>query len=327
MVVCSECGVDCYRKQFSKGQLQKEYPRCYDCTQGGGGYGGGYAGQKRGRDDYYYECEECGQTFHDQNALDQHRYTHRARSFPCPGCGKMYRGMTDAAMHFESGSCDSCRGKDNARRAAYQLVANQRGGSNFLARPQLLTFNGSGFSDSGGGYSDVEPNYKCSACGRHFHQLSSLMQHQQNRSQCTTNGQHVNARIGYNGGGGGGAPSSQRLKFFHGTTWENALRIERDGFLASESGCLGHGIYVAREDKATKFAEDRAYESVLGCGGLVELLVTVRNPKYVLSNDYYWQSEGYDACRAERTSASTNMEWCIRDADAIEVIRVTPVYL
>ena len=57
-------------------------------------------------------------------------------------------------------------------------------------------------------------------------------------------------------------------------------------------------------------------------GGLVELRVTVRNPKYVLSNDYHWQSEGYDACRAERTSASTNMEWCIRDPTQIEVIRV-----
>ena len=54
------------------------------------------------------------------------------------------------------------------------------------------------------------------------------------------------------------------------------------------------GIYVAREEKATRFALLRAEETGQH-GGLVELLVTVRNPKYVLSNDSCWQDEGYDA--------------------------------
>lgn len=306
MVVCADCGLDRTRASFSKRQLRLPAPRCSDCVQGPVGS---------------FVCTECGQSFRDQNSLEQHQHKHRERNFPCPGCGKRYRGMTDAAMHFESGSCEACRGQDNARRAAHQLVLSQPGGRNFLAsRPLMLDYNGQG---SGDNYEYTgNQDYECAACHRRFSLLSSLMQHQQNRPQCLAGGQHVNARLGFS------APAAQRMRFYHGTTWATAKQIERDGFLPSESGCLGRGIYVAREDKARRFAQQRAREQAYAdCGGLVELLVTVRNPKYVLSNDYHWQSEGYDACRSERTTASTNMEWCIRDAGAIEVVGVEAVYI
>ena len=39
-------------------------------------------------------------------------------------------------------------------------------------------------------------------------------------------------------------------------------------------------------------------------------------------NDAHWQREGYDACRAEKTSASTNMEWCILEPNQISVVRI-----
>jgi len=128
MVVCDGCNADCPRRDFSKGQLRKPYPRCYDCTQG-------TAGQKRALDYDVYECNECGRQFSDENALAQHRHTHRARSFPCPGCGQLYRGMTDAASHFESGGCSACRDKEQARRVAYERVAQTAGSSNFLVNP------------------------------------------------------------------------------------------------------------------------------------------------------------------------------------------------
>mmetsp|Transcript_81777 Transcript_81777/g.231880 ORF Transcript_81777/g.231880 Transcript_81777/m.231880 type:complete len:148 (+) Transcript_81777:100-543(+) len=147
------------------------------------------------------------------------------------------------------------------------------------------------------------------------------MQHTQNRPSCQASGTHVNLRLGP------AQPTAQRLKFFHGTTWDAACRIESNGFMPSQSGCLGRGVYVAREDKATRFARQRAEENYEDYGGLVELVVRFSNPKYVLSNDYGWQSEGYDACRAERTSASTNMEWCILSPDQIDVVGVEPVYV
>jgi hypothetical protein len=34
------------------------------------------------------------------------------------------------------------------------------------------------------------------------------------------------------------------LKFFHGTSWKNARQIDRNGFIESENGCLGRGVYV-----------------------------------------------------------------------------------
>lgn len=110
------------------------------------------------------------------------------------------------------------------------------------------------------------------------------------------------------GGGGGGAP--QELKLFHGTSWTNAQRIKRDGFIESQGGLLGAGIYVARQDKALRFAQDQSRHGG-SAGGLVEVLVTVTNPKYVSSNNTSWQFEGHDACRADHTSVSSNMEWVI----------------
>lgn len=155
-------------------------------------------------------------------------------------------------MHFESGSCNACRGKDAARRAAYDLVANQPGGSRFLTNPRMLTYDG----QVGGGYSDSGHNYQCHACGKTFGQLSSFMQHTQNRPACR-DGQHVNANLKLTHS----TPQPERLRFFHGTTWAKACAIEQQGFVPSESGCLGRGTYVARQDKARRFAEMRSVQT------------------------------------------------------------------
>jgi hypothetical protein len=143
------------------------------------------------------------------------------------------------------------------------------------------------------------------------------------------------------GGGGGGAGTSHAgaleldaarqvagggtvYKFYHGTSWSVAEKIARAGFRASVDGCLGPGVYVARRDKAERFAQEASRHGRC-VGGLVEVLVTVRRPKFVDYNDRGWRSEGFDACRAESTSASTNMEWCIADASQVQVLRVSPV--
>ena len=57
---------------------------------------------------------------------------------------------------------------------------------------------------------------------------------------------------------GGIRPQRRTFKFFHGTSWERAQIIKREGFKASSDGCLGPGIYVGREDKARRFARDKA---------------------------------------------------------------------
>jgi hypothetical protein len=113
-------------------------------------------------------------------------------------------------------------------------------------------------------------------------------------------------------------------KFYHGTSCEAALKIGHEGFIESVSGCLGQGIYVARREKAMRFAKDTARHGG-EIGGMIEVLVTIKRPKYVNLNDTSWREEGHDACRAAQTSASMNMEWCIKDRSQVEVARLTKV--
>ena len=116
----------------------------------------------------------------------------------------------------------------------------------------------------------------------------------------------------------------QELKMYHGTSWERAQNIQSYGFQLCDSGLLGPGVYVAHYDKALKFAL-ALWRHGGDSGGMVEVIISFRNPKYVRYNDYKWQDEGYDACRADETSASTNMEWCVASADQVRVLRIWEV--
>ena len=111
------------------------------------------------------------------------------------------------------------------------------------------------------------------------------------------------------------------LKLYHGTSWDAAQSIKREGFMLSSHGCLGMGIYVGHLSKALRFAQDGARHGGPE-GGLVECLVHFRTPKFVSSDDQTWHDMGFDACRADHTSASTHMEWCLKDPSQLEVLRV-----
>ena len=121
---------------------------------------------------------------------------------------------------------------------------------------------------------------------------------------------------------------ARTFTFFHGTSWENALRIESDGFDPSTEGCLGPGVYVGRADKAIGFARS-GWRHGGASGGLVEARVTIRNPKFISYEDLTgsWRAEGYDACRTEQTQFSTQMEWCIASPSQLRVVRITEVAL
>ena len=60
-------------------------------------------------------------------------------------------------------------------------------------------------------------------------------------------------------------------------------------------------------------------------GGLVAVLIEFSNPKYVANNNTGWQLEGHDACRTERTTASTNMEWCLASRSQVRVLSIKEV--
>ena len=43
-------------------------------------------------------------------------------------------------------------------------------------------------------------------------------------------------------------------------------------------------------------------------------------PRFIDGDDSDWQIEGFDACRSSSTSASTHMEWCIKDPSDVRVV-------
>ena len=72
------------------------------------------------------------------------------------------------------------------------------------------------------------------------------------------------------------------MRLFHGTSWEVAKKILRDGFIESEDGHLGPGVYVAREEKARGFAASKHRHGDQR-GGLVTVMVSVSRPKLAFS--------------------------------------------
>uniref|UniRef100_A0A7S0G0X0 PARP catalytic domain-containing protein n=1 Tax=Pyrodinium bahamense TaxID=73915 RepID=A0A7S0G0X0_9DINO len=103
------------------------------------------------------------------------------------------------------------------------------------------------------------------------------------------------------------------MTLYHGTSWQNAQGIQRNGFKPSSCGCLGAGVYFANRDKAVRYAKYRGEPT------LVTADVTARVMKRVCGNDYSWQRDGYDACHTTRTSASCEPEWCVKNASQIVV--------
>lgn len=119
-------------------------------------------------------------------------------------------------------------------------------------------------------------------------------------------------------------PPSQELILYHGTSRDNADLIQSHGFKASSSGCLGAGVYVAHHDKAFRFAADCPRHGG-DAGVLVKVRITFKNAKYVCGDDDTWQGRGHDACRAEYTSRSARMEWCLKSTRQVEILGIQPI--
>ena len=120
------------------------------------------------------------------------------------------------------------------------------------------------------------------------------------------------------------APRREQHILYHGTSAETAELIKREGFKPSTSGCLGPGVYVARADKASRFAADSARHGGVS-GAVLKLRITFWNAKYVRSDDVSWQSQGFDACRADTTTRSGQPEWCLKNPRQVEVIDVRQI--
>eukprot|EP00418_Pyrodinium_bahamense_P087970 CAMPEP_0179056882 /NCGR_PEP_ID=MMETSP0796-20121207/24043_1 /TAXON_ID=73915 /ORGANISM="Pyrodinium bahamense, Strain pbaha01" /LENGTH=149 /DNA_ID=CAMNT_0020753575 /DNA_START=65 /DNA_END=514 /DNA_ORIENTATION=+ len=114
---------------------------------------------------------------------------------------------------------------------------------------------------------------------------------------------HSGCLIGIAVGIAWGSADTLDRTLYHGTSWENARRIEREGFRPSSDGCLGPGVYFAERDKATRFANHTSRHG--GQPALVVARVRARTVKRVKGDDSRWQREGYDACYTTSTTTST----------------------
>ena len=222
--------------------------------------------------------------------------------------------------------CASCYFTGNKR----DYSANQwRKGDGYSLCSGCVTKRTGGGGGGGGGGGEVayydsssddgyynEATFDCLVCGQEFPEDNYAHTRDPTRVAREARDKHEEDAHG--------AP--ERLKFYHGTTWARAQRIQQDGWIPSDTGCLGRGIYVAREDKARKFAENTARHGS-ATGGLITVIVTFRNAKYVRSNDTSWRHEGHDACRADSTSASTNMEWCFKEDRQVTVVGLEKIDL
>ena len=77
-------------------------------------------------------------------------------------------------------------------------------------------------------------------------------------------------------------------------------------------------------DKASRFAASCSRHGG-EAGAVVQVRITFTNPKYVRFNDNTWQAEGFDACRADRTSASANPEWCLKSPSQVVVQEIRKI--
>ena len=134
----------------------------------------------------------------------------------------------------------------------------------------------------------------------------------------------VSVRTGYASVVPLATPRRTQHILYHGTSSETAAKIQREGFKPSASGCLGPGTYVARADKASKFAANCSRHGGAS-GAVVKVRITFQNAKYVRSDDKSWRSEGYDACRTDRTSLSDNPEWCLASPSQVEVLEIRQI--
>lgn len=116
----------------------------------------------------HHFCAICDRIFSSANGLFQHNKTHVPRTVSCPICGvQKFRNAANAVAHVESGYCNGCRGKDNARNQIYQFVSKNAPG---LRVPMI---------ENGQGISGVpERPYKCTRCEKCFTTLSAQMSHE-----------------------------------------------------------------------------------------------------------------------------------------------------
>ncbi|KAK2900690.1 hypothetical protein Q8A67_008805 [Cirrhinus molitorella] len=139
----------------------------------------------------------------------------------------------------------------------------------------------------------------------------------------------VNA-MGDNGYGNGMQqyPGRRTYIMYHGTTMENALRIQSEGFRRSSDGMLGPGVYVSRsKDKASRYPLNATGQQL----AILKLSIRVGKVKRIDCQGHRlqktWHQNGYDTAWVPANCGmvpSGLEEDCVYDPSRIKVLEIIP---
>ncbi|KAI5103899.1 hypothetical protein C0J45_5525 [Silurus meridionalis] len=121
-------------------------------------------------------------------------------------------------------------------------------------------------------------------------------------------------------------PGQRFYVMYHGTTWENALKIKRRGFDPSLDGMLGRGVYLSRDfTKASTYPRSNQNQAL----AVIKVNVRVGKVKRI---DYQghplqktWHQHGYDTAWVPANCgmvASGLEEDCVYDPSRINVLKI-----
>lgn len=118
------------------------------------------------------------------------------------------------------------------------------------------------------------------------------------------------------------------FEFYHGTSESKAKNILQNGFIPSETGYLGSGVYGAYEDKARSFAELGGRHGG-DQGALIKCRVTVDENKVKTrthaTNATQLNGQTADCVWYPGGGSVKRPEVCITDASKIEILGVERV--
>ncbi|CAJ1433496.1 unnamed protein product [Effrenium voratum] len=124
----------------------------------------------------------------------------------------------------------------------------------------------------------------------------------------------------------------QWVRVFHGTTLDNAKKIQWEGFIPSKNGMLGSGVYVSRDlRKVWNYGRiHKRVKGVVATGVIMELEVFVGKLCIVDRQGHTFQRrwrEEFDTAWVPANSGmvhSNREEACVKSAAWIRVVRIWP---
>lgn len=115
---------------------------------------------------------------------------------------------------------------------------------------------------------------------------------------------------------------------YHGTTWDNALKIQAGGFIPSVNGMLGPGVYLSRDfQKASRYPLYNRNQklAVLKVNAQVGKVKRVDYQGHPLQKT--WHQHGYDTAWVPPNCgmvASGLEEDCVYEPCRIKVLEIIP---